>query len=499
MKRGLLIGIALVACGGGGGKKEEPKQEAREVMPTLAVPPLGVASLEEMNYVWGAGSKAYKKAYAALDKDWSAVKAAAEETLAKDPRHLHAHHDLGVALAQLGDFPGAAGPLVTALAGDFLRWGPGLLEDKRLTQFFDSPHGKALAAAHRDLAAEVEAVIAGGIWLIGRRSTFKWPKGSGPASTRGELYAFDEESRRFLMLSHTDHQVAGWLRSPDGGEVALVGYNQAHLADPAPLVTAWVELRDARTWEPRGKRAVFKKVRAVAAQYGDGGQLLVETSKAQGRWATVRAALWSIDGTTGKAVKTSAAVDPRSDRVQVSLDETVVTGGARGIKLSPSIDDPTLIAEIEIEQTGRTISLPESGKGDRAVPRASPSGARVAFATWVDPCAEEDGPKPSLYVQDGDQRHHLLTQASRFGLRWLSDDRLLYEDGSGALRIWDATTRREAARLTAGKAGAYLLGVAGLSASARPICRKEPLAEVETEVVPEEPPPEEPPPLPPEE
>jgi hypothetical protein len=66
-----------------------------------------------------------------------------------------------------------------------------------------------------------------------------------------------------------------------------------------------------------------------------------------------------------------------------------------------------------------------------------------------------------------------LTASSRFGLRWLDDDRLLYEDGSGALRLYDAAAARELGKLTE-RAG---LALHALTPTAAPLCRSEPIVD----------------------
>ena len=47
-----------------------------------------------------------------------------------------------------------------------------------------------------------------------------------PASSKGELYAFDRESKRYLRLTHTNDQVAGFVRNKSGNEVAVLGYDR---------------------------------------------------------------------------------------------------------------------------------------------------------------------------------------------------------------------------------------------------------------------------------
>lgn len=485
MRRSLLVLLAALGCGGekSAAKDKGPPDAA---IPKLEMPALGVAKVTDLNYVYGDGAKAYEpvpgKNGLYAKKDWAGVKAACEAALAKDPKHLDAHRLLGTALAQLGDHEAATPHLATALAGDFLRWGPKLPLDKELEDYLKSPQGRALLNLHLELKAAVEAHVGSGVWILGRRSSYKRPSKSGGASSRGELYAWSDETTRFVRLTHTEHQLVAWLPSPAGDELALVGLDRAELPgskdkNAPPLIQAWVQTVDARNFEVRTAKATFKKVRGVAVSFGTGGQVLVETLKPAGRWATTVGGTFSIDPSTGKTAASGDRTDPQSARAVVTLDETLVSGPAAGFKTTPSPGDPSLITEITVASTSRTISLPESGLGDASVPRANPSGSRVAFATWVDPCGDPNGPKPALYVLDAStgDAGHVLSAASRFNVRWLSDDRLIYEDDEGALRIRDVPSKREVAKLEAKKIG---FALAGLNPSPKPICRKEPLADV---------------------
>lgn len=475
-----LAALALAACGDDDkARPPEPKPE----VPVLTAPPLGVASIKQLGYPYGDGKKAYDKAVAAYKKkDWAAVKTACEEALAKDAHHLDAHRVLGAALAKLGDHAAASTHLVAALAGDFLRWGPKILQDEDLAEYLASPHGKALFTLHAELKAKVDARIVDGVWVLGRRGAFKWPakKGAQWAATRGELYAWSEADQTFLRLTHTDHQVAAWLPSPAGDEVAIVGFDKVEMPDPKAknvatlppiLARVWVEALDARTFEPRGKRATFTKVRGVSVTWGEGGQLLVDTLAPSGRWALTVDARWTVDRTTGKATKTGAQGHRESGWVRVTLDESVAAAPLWGLGVTASPSNPALATEVRVESTGRTITIPESGLAPAGMVQANPGKTRVAFSTWADPCAK-DGAKPSIYVADAKsgQLKHILTAPSRFGLRWKDDDTLIYEDDAGGLRLWSAASGREVMKV-AEKAG---LALYGLSSTTRPICTKEP-------------------------
>ena len=67
----------------------------------------------------------------------------------------------------------------------------------------------------------------------------------------------------------------------------------------------------------------------------------------------------------------------------------------------------------------------------------------------------------------------MLTADSRFRARWIDDDRLIYEDGSGGLRIFDAAAGRESGKLGE-RAG---LALDTLPPTAAPLCRSEPIVD----------------------
>src|SRR5262249_5609820 len=102
-----LCAFALVGCGR---KTDAPKphDDAGPGVAPLAIPVLGVDHIRRFNFTADAGQAGYDKAVAAYrKKDWPAVRAGAEASLAKDPTHLGAHRLLAAALAQTGE-PAAA-------------------------------------------------------------------------------------------------------------------------------------------------------------------------------------------------------------------------------------------------------------------------------------------------------------------------------------------------------------------------------------------------------
>src|SRR4051812_30733120 len=93
----VALAVALAACGSkddkaAAGKGSGTGTGGATVAP-LTIPPLGVDAIKRFNYVYGPAAKDYDKivaAYKATPRDWNAIRAAAEATLAKDADHLDA-------------------------------------------------------------------------------------------------------------------------------------------------------------------------------------------------------------------------------------------------------------------------------------------------------------------------------------------------------------------------------------------------------------------------
>lgn len=481
MKRIVLMAMVAAACG-----KSSPATSAEGSgsgsgsAARLPVPPLGVDEANRFNYEYGKGADAYKKAVAAYKtKDWAAVKDATTAAIDADAYHLDAHHLRGVAEAQLGKPEDAVGHLATCLAMDYLRFHDELAADADLAAFWKTPQGRSLEVLDADLGDQVKAELAKGVVVIARRSGFKWPSKAGAqwATTRGEVYALDLDTKRVMRLTHTGNAVAAILRSPSG-ETVVIGYDKVEMPDPAqknapPLLSrAWVEAYDA-AWKPTTKRATIAKGRAAAVAFGPGDQLLVASIAAKGRWDLGDATWSSVDRATGKTTKVAAPA-PGGAIATVTLDDAWVDapGDAAAIKAewsAATATTPALAAKLELPG-GKSVDVPESGKTARDSIAISPGGKQVAFATWTDPCAPDA--KRSLYVVDvaTGQLKHLLTEASRFRSRWLDDDRLIYEDGKGHLRVWGGPDKRELLRAD----DKYGFVLAALSSSLPPLCKTAP-------------------------
>jgi hypothetical protein len=469
----MTVAVA-VWCGCGKKSATGGKDDAAAAKPAvapLAMPTLGIDHPSKMNFIYDAGQSLYDKAVKAkAAKDWAGVKNQCEAALAKDPGHLDAHRLLGVALSQQGEHAAAVDHIVAGLAADYFRYGP-MLADEDLKAFMATPHGQSVGVLAKDIEAEYARRIKTGLWLVARRSTFKWPKDPGvqTATSRGELYAFDRESKRYFRLTHTDHQVVGFVRAPSGAEVAVLGFDKIDKPkdDGAPLVQrAWVLALDTTTWKPAGPRATVGPGREITLGYGAGDQLLVSTAPATGRWTTGPAVVASLDKTTGKTAKVAAATP--TPRIVLTLDEAHLVRAPDGTEAAWSGDPPTTTS-FKIANGG-TVHVPDSGQAAQSSLSVSPGGTHVAFATAVDPCAKDA--LPSLYVADAKSGalKHVLTARSRFATRWLDDNVVAYEDGDGAIRLWDTTTSHEALRLD-DRAG---LALDILSLAPGPLCKQAP-------------------------
>ncbi len=478
----------VVACGK---KTDAPAAKkdagaANVVSAPIAFPPLGVDRIARFNFLWNEGANAYDKAIAAYkSKAWPQVRAACELAVAKDPFHFDARRLLAIALSQQGEHAAAVDHIVAAIAGDYWKYGPAFATDPEFEVFRATPHGQAVTALASQIHDEYVKRTKTALWLIGRRSTFKWPAKDGvqPSSSRGELYAYDRDSHRYYRLTHTDHQVLGVMRGAN--ELAVLGFDKIDHPKgdtAAPLFArAWITVLDPIEWKQLGKRIELPSARAIALGYGDGDQLgdqlIVGTAPAAGRWGLGDWTVSSVDKMTAKLAKVPQPLP--SPRLEATLDEGRVVHPAAiaGVEAAWNGDPATASA---LKFGNSTAQIPESHAAAHDSVAVAPGGAHIAFATAVDACAKDA--VPSLYVADGKGAlKHVLTERSRFATRWLDAATLAYEGGDGALRLWDATTGREAMRID-DKAGVAL---DVLSLASAPRCKQATTA-VETSAGPDD-------------
>lgn len=468
--------LLLAACGKGDNKNgKKDGGPAAPVAAPISLPVMGVDKITRFSFIYDAGSAAYKKANdAAAKKDWAEARKQAEAALAKDPNHLDAHRTLAIALAQTGEHAAAVDHLVAGIAADYYKYGAELAGIAELKDFLATQHGQAVTQLAAQIRDEYAKKIKVSLWLVGRRAAFKWPKDAGvqPGSSRGELYAFDRDTKRYLRLTHTGDQVAGFVRSKSGTELTVLGYDKIDRGkdDAPPLVArAWVQAFETTDWKNTSPKITFNPARAIAIYYGDGDQLLVATAPAAGRWGIGAWAINSVDRTTGKLTKVTAPLG--TPRIELTLDEgrIVPPKTIEGVTAAWT-GDPPRAPTLELGKGVPAVQVPESGQAAMETVSVAPGGGFVAFATAVDPCAKDTA--PSLYVANAKTAalKHLLTNKSRFATRWLDASMLAYEDGDGAIRLWDVTQNREAMRLE-NKSG---LALEVLSLASAPLCKQAP-------------------------
>jgi hypothetical protein len=396
--------------------------------------------------------------------DWAQVKHWCEDAIARDPMHLDAHWLLAGALAQTGDLAGAVEHVDIAIAADDYHYAP-LLTTTDLKPLMASPYGKMVADLDARIAAEYARRAAAELLVVARdqpplRVT---PAGTHAAPPRGEVYAYDQPTRRYLRLSHTDHAVAGFVRGPSGA-IAMLGYDRVDRskddADPPQLAHGWV-LVISPDGKKLGEPVVLPTARQLSLGYGAGDQLVAGVAQAVDRWRLADPTALAVDVAAAKVAPIAGPLPV--DRIAITADDGELlrapdaevhatwNGG-----LAPSL-----------EVGGDAIAVPESGQATAAGLAVARDKAHVALVTFVDPCGK--AALPSLYVADTKAKslHHIVTAASRFDARWLDNATLAYEDGDAIVRLSDAESGREVGRLD-DRAG---IALDVLSPAPGPLCK----------------------------
>ncbi len=474
---------------------DSPKKgdTAEAVAPEVTTRPMGADKIKAFNYVYGKGNKFYKKvAKAAKKEDWAAVKEACEAALEADPWHLAAHRSLAGTLARLGETAGIKDHLSTALAGDWLRWGPTLETDPTLAEYFKTDDGKEVLALNRAYQEEFMRRAKAGIWMLGRRTRYKRPEKPGEqwSATRAELFSYDEETKRYLRISHTGESLAGWMVSPSGSEIVLAAYSLVHMPAPsAPEVAAsagGVEavkplidrvrisvlsnetLLPVTPEESVRLRGGFTR---VDLQYRAGDELIASVFDGAAEWdykadtEDEPSQRYTLDKEAGKFRKADV---PASDETVLSmtLEKTWMTArtGGKGYELKPGEGDPVLV----LDGAEGEATLPAEAQVMGVV--RSPDKAHAVVRTVVDPCAEK--PLGSIYLMNAasGELKHILRGNSEFKARWLDDKRFVFEDDSGDLRLYDAVEKKQIDQLK-NRSG---MALAGIGATGGLLCTEQP-------------------------
>jgi hypothetical protein len=474
---GLALAVTLAACGGRG--KPDASRDAAPAALKDASPgpdfaaeleplPLGLASVEAYGYTSGPGQKFFRRALAAREHgDWATVRSACEATLAADPGHLEAHRTLAGALAALHVDAGVARHLSIAVAGDYLRWGPGWERDPQLGAYLAGPRGARVRELLAGYRGEYLRRVQKGVLVVARRQPVRGlRKGMQDVLLRAEVFAWDGETGRYLRVTRTNLGIAGWLRSPSGDQLAWVAYTRVRVgADGSTrLVDPRVGAVDllAPAMSPRNVK--LDEVPAVRLEFDPRGRLYATTGDLGGVDRKL-ARTWQLDVLGGRA-RSSGARAAAAPQLFVSADDAHVAQVAPAhveADWDQAASGEAAAGAFRLANTRKTVTLPTGEYARRASFVWSPGEARVAFATRADPCAAEAAARrASLYVVEAATgRLRVVAQGERgLAAAWLDDDRLAYEDGEGGVRIVDVPSGAETARLAA-PGGVGLAGMVG--------------------------------------
>jgi len=460
LPRLVLVVLLFASCGKGGNKKihkDDAGSAAAPVAAPISLPVLGVDKITRFNSSVDSKTQSFEK-----KGEWQEVRKLTEQAIAKDAMNLDAQRLLGIALANTGEQAAAVDHLVAAIAGDYYRYGTALAAEPALKDFLMTQHGQAVTQLAGQIRDEYAKRIKTALWLVGRRAK---PSAS---SSRGEVYAYDRENKRYYKLTHTGDQVAGFIRARSGNEIAIVGYDKTSSGAPPMITRGWVQAFETAEWKNTTPKMQLNAARAISIYYGDGDQLLVGAAPAQGRWDLGAWTVWSVDRSSGKLTKVATPLG--GPRIELTLDEGRVIPAKviEGVQAQWA-GEPGRAPQLQIVGAP-SLQVPESGQAAQETVSVAPANTFVAFATAVDPCSKDAA--PSLYVANGKTGalKHVLTAKSRFGTRWIDTTQLAYEDGDGAIRIWDATSSRESQKLD-NKAG---IALDVLSPSSAPLCKQAP-------------------------
>jgi len=502
----LIVLLSLAVALGCGGKKDGANKKSTKVAANkdgtkdntgnatsapLSAKAMGFEKLYHLTYrTFGRGTKAFKQAERALRKArkqpdksaelWKTVLTKSEAAIAGDPRHLDAHFTVALAKAHAGATNGLAENLSIALAGDWLKFGPTLEQHKELAAYLKGAEGRAIVALNKTYKTTFVQKATAGVLLVGRRSKFREPTKPGKqwSATRGELFSYDIESKRYLRLTHTKETVAAWLLSPSGDEIAYVTHNQVvwpeKAEDPPLLKHVSIGVLDTETFMAKGKRVhIYKKIHGVGLRYRAGDELIVAGLSTLARHKVGAPRFFVLD--KGESKLRKLKTKPTGDHQLVVTYEWF----SRPKKAAPHIQAESESSTFRLLRTKQTITLPEGEMVAKNAFAWSADGAHLAFHTMAKPC--EGKPEATLYVVESatGKLKNLLRGRSEFGMRWLDNDQLIYEDTDGNLRIYNSAEQKQTHKLN-NRAG---LSLSGLASKRGPMCREDNVAKAPSETM----------------
>lgn len=473
---GVTAAAVALACAACGGRKDgaRPAPDAGIAVAaapaevTVALRPLGKASLDEFGWRSGPGAAAFERALAAEKHgDLAAVEREASAALAADAGHLEAAWLAAVARARLGRTADVLAPLEIAAAGDWAKWGERSLELAALADFRDTPTGRGWVRAADGYRAAVAAMTARAVIVVGARP------GRGAGVGR-ELYAVDPDGGRWLRLTRSGGVVAGALPAPGAPLVAYVTASRGGRRDGWGAVTIGVvDLTTGRA----SREVALADVHGLVLAWRDrpdGPALEAQVDLGRGKPSAI-----AIDWKHGKRAPLSKAAPFRGDRLELG-------GGAAARRrlpiagLTADWDDRGTASAARLERTGKVVTEPGGALIDGESAALSPDRARLVFVTALEPPCDEDDERRLMIADVATGRVRALAKGTVAAPVWIDADRVAYADAD-AVTVVAVATGKVVARIAGGA------GVATTATGPRRRCDAEPPPFAEPDPQPDDP------------
>jgi hypothetical protein len=452
-----IVVIALMSACSGRSSSPARNDAGSEVavtapLPTVELPALalGAARLEDFAWQAGPGRESFTRALAAEKAlDWPGAITACRQALAADAGHLDAAWLLAAALVRHGELDAVLVPLARAATGDWAKWGERSLDLALFAPFRATAAGAAwerAGARHRELYRDA---IAHAVVVVARPGRGDQPPGAD-RDRRGDLFAHDVGSGRWLRLTRTGGAVAAGLDAPSAPLHAYVAYRTirsgGRAGAPAELVEVAVGVVD-RTTGKLGREVALGDAAAIALAWQNGRgepRLEVEVTPAGARPVAQR---WRLDWRRGSKVRLTEG----------SAGERLEVTPAGGRRIRPPAAgvradwDGGAASAFRIDSSRKTVAPPALVDGATLV--WSPDEARLAFATApADPCGEGEARAVRYFVVDAASGR--LREVGRGDgpgqVRWIDASRLAVVSGDG-VRVIDAVRGDELATVAGGQ------------------------------------------------
>lgn len=426
-RRALALVCLLAACGQSSGQKTShaaTRDDARPLAADAAAPPaelaeqpLGVPELAAYRWRAGSGQAAFLEASRAERAgDWAAVVRACREALAADPGHLEAAWSLAVALGRLGQPTEVLAPLQRAVAGDFGTWGEASLTRPALRDFLATPAGEAWTRRVEQDRARYASALARSIVV----------------HARGDLYAYDPATTRWLRLTDTGGAVLGALVVAEARTLAYV-VRGASAKAPRELAVGVLELARGRAIRPiplgtAGPIRVAGPADQEDARHGAAAPTAIRIGSGTTKLAWRRIE----DGGRLRALPARTR-PPRGRWLEVAEDGAVRLHALPVPTVTADWDDTGLASAMRIGSSRRVVSPPSPGLIDGHTVTWSPGKTHLAFVAQLDDTCAPGAIHAAAYIADA--ATGTLTELARasdgLAIEWVTDRTLAIADGRG--------------------------------------------------------------------